>query len=444
MPGLRNNSHFLRMIGIICMFFMISGLVSAIPSETIHANQRLQNPQTPVVVVIDPGHGGENNGTTEFGFCEKDMNMTTAKALYDELSKFEGIKVYLTHWDDVDLTLKDRAKYAAEKNADFLISIHYNASESHALFGSEVWISLFPEYHNYGYQLGTEFLREFKDMGLHLRGIKTKPHSKGKDYYGVIRESVTLGIPAIIVEHCHVDHPHDNGFCDSEEELKAFGVADAHAIAKYFGLKSASAGLDYSNYELASVTAGQTVKRAMYDEVAPEECTITVKEALYEEDRVELIVRARDEQSNLIDYSYSLDGGNTFSLRYPLPAGDILSGEFPEEFEIEVEIPDGTSPELCLLVYNPYDQTTESNHLTFSQVFQKKAEVIPAQEEASFEDATATLFPSKEANANERDPKEKLLETILDLAKIVIPVVGVLFLFLLFCYFISHRKNRRK
>jgi len=141
------------------------------------AAERLQQTGNPVIVVIDPGHGGDNNGTTESGFLEKEMTMATAKSMYQTLTQFQNIEVYLTHWDDVDLSLKDRAVFAAEKKADFLISLHYNASESHQLFGSEVWISLFPEFHNPGYQLGTCFLREFREMGLHLRGIKRPSHT---------------------------------------------------------------------------------------------------------------------------------------------------------------------------------------------------------------------------------------------------------------------------
>ena len=65
-----------------------------------------------IVVVIDPGHGGDNEGTTENGFCEKEMTMTTALALYERLSQYDGVTVYLTHTDDTDLSLKKRAAFA--------------------------------------------------------------------------------------------------------------------------------------------------------------------------------------------------------------------------------------------------------------------------------------------------------------------------------------------
>lgn len=431
--------HFLS----ICMLLMFPVIFIVLDQATALAAMRLQQKNGPFIVVIDPGHGGENDGTTENGFLEKEMNLTTAIALYDELTKFDNIEVYLTRWDDRDLTLKQRAEFAAEKKADFLISIHYNAAESHALFGSEVWISLFPDAHNYGYQLGTEVLKEFSEMGLHLRGIKTKPHSKGLDYYGIIREAIKLNTPAMIIEHCHVDHAADNGFCDSKEELKAFGVADAHAIAKYFGLKSEAAGLDYTDDQdqLAEVTKGSTVARAMYDDTAPEECRIEVKDALYEADKVILTLHAKDEQSNIIDYNYSLDGGKTYSGRLPLPDGDILSGIFPESFEIEIDIPDGSKPEISLQVFNPYDQFTESNHLTFSDVFQKPIESIAQEDVVQFEDATDSLLPSQ-SQAVEKETES--LSAALEILKILIPVVLTLFILLLFGYLIVHHKKANK
>ena len=53
------------------------------------------------VIVIDPGHGGENLGTeanVSFpgGIQEKEMDLITAKAMYEELQAFDGVTVYLT------------------------------------------------------------------------------------------------------------------------------------------------------------------------------------------------------------------------------------------------------------------------------------------------------------------------------------------------------------
>ena len=140
-------------------------------SETVLAAPRLQETGEKTVIVIDPGHGGENRGTIENGHEEKFMTMTTALAMYEELLLYDDVEVYLTHTEDVDMSLKERAAFAQSVNADFLFSIHYNASENHEFFGSEVWVSSVSPYNGYGYQFGYEFLSDMRDLGLLVREI---------------------------------------------------------------------------------------------------------------------------------------------------------------------------------------------------------------------------------------------------------------------------------
>ena len=420
-------------------------------SVPVHAAGRAQDPGDKVVVVIDPGHGGENLGTTQnAAYMEKDLTMTTALAMYDELSRFEGVEVYLTRTEDQDLTLKERAEFAEEKDADLLVSIHYNASESHASFGSEVWISLEPEYHAYGYQFATVVMRQFQDLGMHLRGIKTRVDSKGKDYYGVIRESVALGIPAVIVEHCHVDQAEDALHCDTEEDQRAFGVSAAHAVAKYFGLKSDSLGVDYSDYPatLPDVSLTEMVPRAKYDDTPPEACTVELDEAFYSEGRVLLSVKASDKDSNLIYYTYSLDGGKNFSKLQAWPVGDILTGVYEEGFLLELEIPDGVIPDICVRAYNAYDLFSESNILHFTQAFggaesqeegggQGQGELAvggtDSSEDAEMQDGTSDLVPA----GTPLSENSSAVEDVLSVLRYLIPVVFLIFLILLILYLFS-------
>ncbi|MBR6478804.1 MAG: N-acetylmuramoyl-L-alanine amidase [Lachnospiraceae bacterium] len=426
---------------ILCGLCILILAMLAFPSPNSVASDARKNNRS-WIIVIDPGHGGENNGTEECGFLEKDMTLKTALVMAEELKKFDGVEVYLTRYDDQELSLKDRAKIAEKYNADFLISLHYNASESHKLFGSEVWISLIPEYHNPGYQLGTMFLREFRDMGLTLRGIKTKRHSKGNDYYGILRETVNLGIPAIIVEHCHVDHPADNVYCDSDEELEAFGLADARAVAKYYGLKSQSLGIDYAadRKTLPEVTPGKLVERATQDQSIPTYCNITVKEVKYDEDLVTVEVSASDPESNLIYYSYSFDGGLTFCDSIPWPEGDILTGEFEGRFTVEIEVPDNTRPKLCFRATNPYDLDNDSNVVTFDQVFHKPE---PTPEPSKpFVDGTANLLPENEEKETWADlsGSDKMIRAI----QVGIVFCAILFIFFLLLYVGKSGKNSKK
>ena len=66
----------------------------------------------PVVVVIDPGHGGENLGTDYLPIPEKVYTMQVALYMKEELEKYNNVTVYLTHTEDIDMDLDERADFA--------------------------------------------------------------------------------------------------------------------------------------------------------------------------------------------------------------------------------------------------------------------------------------------------------------------------------------------
>lgn len=177
------------------------------------------------MVVIDPGHGGSNLGADYNGFLEKEMNLTVAEAMAEELREYEGITVYLTHEDlDTDIRIKDRAAFAKSVNADFLFCLHFNMSPGNILYGSEVWISAYGEENRQGYTFAGLQLKEMRKLGLSIRGIKTRLNEEGTaDYYGILRFCEAEDIPAALIEHCHIDNDADVGFCDSKEDLIALG-----------------------------------------------------------------------------------------------------------------------------------------------------------------------------------------------------------------------------
>ena len=89
------------------------------------------------VIVLDPGHGGENEGLNYHGLLEKDMNLVVAESMRDALMQFDDVEVYITNPEKTDMSLKQRAEYAQSVGADCLISLHFNMSEEHIMYGSE-------------------------------------------------------------------------------------------------------------------------------------------------------------------------------------------------------------------------------------------------------------------------------------------------------------------
>lgn len=324
----------------ICVAGSFSLCVSAAPTETTGEKN--------IVVVIDPGHGGSNIGGQIPGMDEKNATLVTALAMKEELEKYEGITVYLTRTGDVDLSLEERARVAGAVGADFFFSLHYNKAVPNRLYGAEVWIPSLGENYARSYACGDMILNELCDTyGLYRRGIKTKvSDATGLDYYGVIKHTSALGIPSMIIEHCHIDNEADVPFFNSPEKLVQLGRLDATGVAKYFGLKSASLGVDYSGVQKTSVAAAVTP--VLQDMTPPELAAIS--SATRSGGQIRAVLQGMDSQSSILYYDYSLDGGLTWSSLQK------WNGVGPESI---VSIP-GSGNSLTVRIYNQYDLATQS------------------------------------------------------------------------------------
>ncbi|MEH2542153.1 MULTISPECIES: N-acetylmuramoyl-L-alanine amidase [unclassified Bradyrhizobium] len=91
-----------------------------------------QPPQAPdkrPVIVIDPGHGGVDNGTQAGGgdIMEKNLVLTFGLALRDRIEKSGKYRVVMTRTDDTFIPLGDRVKVARNEAAALFVSIHADA-----------------------------------------------------------------------------------------------------------------------------------------------------------------------------------------------------------------------------------------------------------------------------------------------------------------------------
>jgi N-acetylmuramoyl-L-alanine amidase len=79
------------------------------------------------VVVIDPGHGGIDNGTLAGGESEKSLVLGFGLALRDRIEKSGKYRVVMTRTDDTFIPLADRVKIARNQSAALFVSIHADA-----------------------------------------------------------------------------------------------------------------------------------------------------------------------------------------------------------------------------------------------------------------------------------------------------------------------------
>ena len=90
-------------------------------------------------VILDPGHGGDNEGTkAPVGLVEKEVTLDIARRLSDLLSA-SGYDVVLTRDRDVGMSLRDRADLANNRRGDIFVSIHVNWLENRELRGLETF-----------------------------------------------------------------------------------------------------------------------------------------------------------------------------------------------------------------------------------------------------------------------------------------------------------------
>ena len=88
-----------------------------------------QPPDKRPVIVIDPGHGGVDNGTQAGGgdIMEKNLVLGFGLALRDKIEKSGKYRVVMTRTDDTFIPLNERVKIARNESASLFVSIHADA-----------------------------------------------------------------------------------------------------------------------------------------------------------------------------------------------------------------------------------------------------------------------------------------------------------------------------
>lgn len=157
------------------------------------------------MIVIDPGHGGNDPGAIGNGIVEKDYNLMISKYMYDRFKEL-GVPVFLTRDTDETLSPEERVNRvlnAFGNNPDVIVlSNHLNASGGD---GAEVIYAL-----RNNDTLARLVSEEIEKEGQNVRQWYQRrlPSDTSKDYYFILRD--TGNTEAILIEYGFVDSPGDD------------------------------------------------------------------------------------------------------------------------------------------------------------------------------------------------------------------------------------------
>lgn len=100
---------------------------------------RQRDPEAPLFVVLDPGHGGVDPGAQRGQVDEKDLMLRFARELREALLRAGGFEVQLTRDDDVFVSLEARVALAHQAGADVFISLHADTLSQGQAHGATIY-----------------------------------------------------------------------------------------------------------------------------------------------------------------------------------------------------------------------------------------------------------------------------------------------------------------
>lgn len=192
--------------------------------KTHHANTYSGKPLT---VIIDAGHGGDDNGAVYSGVKEKDLTIAVAKKIV-ELNSNSRLRIILSRRDDQSISVRDRVTFSKEKNADIFVSLHVNATVNGQGTGFSV---VTPGKNNEQDQMLASALVE--NLSPVFPSADTQIWRSHKIM--VLDDSQC---PAALVEMGYMNNPQELAFLENKNNQEKIALAILNAIDAYAAAKN--------------------------------------------------------------------------------------------------------------------------------------------------------------------------------------------------------------
>jgi len=212
--------------------------------EPVLRPSRIHKAERVETVVLDPGHGGTDQGASSRWGTEKGFALDVALAARKELIR-AGYRVEMTRVNDVGVSLEDRVKFANSFQRAVFVSIHFNSSsggsgvESYALAPEGVASHASNGHHTSG--ASTEGLAgnalDGQNIALTasihaavLSGVSTFDRGVRHARFHVLKD---IKIPAVLLEAGFISDPAEGQRIATNNYRQRIGVAIAQGIQNY-------------------------------------------------------------------------------------------------------------------------------------------------------------------------------------------------------------------
>ena len=199
------------------------------------------NPGAFSTVVIDPGHGGNDEGARSNGLKEKDLSLDLALRVEKLLTSYHFPTV-LTRRDDTFVSLAERATIANKIDNAVFVSIHFNQSRDSSATGVETfyatakvppesawtWVGFFSKPEPASGENG-EDLAGYIQTSLVTRTDAVNRGIKARELY-VVRHT---RCPAVLVEGGFMNNPLDARLIGNNEYRDLLAKAIAEGVMTY-------------------------------------------------------------------------------------------------------------------------------------------------------------------------------------------------------------------
>jgi N-acetylmuramoyl-L-alanine amidase len=241
---------FRNALAIVGLLLMIASLVwisvhqekrPAVSPQSTATQPRTSKPFA--VVVLDPGHGGQDSGAMCGGVMEKDLTLDIARRV-DRLLDSQGIATLMTRLGDSYVSLADRAAFGNRTSDSIFVSIHFNEDNKPVASGVETyyaahqiasgstlasWLPFFSRQPSNSPKPESQSLAGFIQEALVARTRSIDRGTQAKQFF-VIANVIS---PAVLIEGGFITNKDELSRLVSEDYRDQLAAAVADGILRY-------------------------------------------------------------------------------------------------------------------------------------------------------------------------------------------------------------------